>query len=186
LQAAIQSAAAAIASADALVVTAGESIGPDGPPRRAARPGSADPSFEPMFRRLLVPVDFTEKNERALAQARELAELPAGEITLVHVVETLEDELDADLEAFYGRLEAKAAVRMETSLERLGEGSFSKRSAIVLGHRARAIADFAEAERADVIVLSSHRVDPDRPAAGWMTISHKVAILARCPVLLVK
>jgi len=139
-----------------------------------------------MFRRLLVPVDFTPKNERALRQARELAELTAGEITLVHVVETLEDEIDTDLEGFYERLEAKAAERMEASLELLGEGSFARRSAIVLGHRARAIADFAEAERADVIVLSSHRVDPDRPGADWMTISHKVAILARCPVLLVK
>lgn len=139
-----------------------------------------------MFRRILVPVDFTPKNERALAQARELAERTGGEVTLVHVVETLEDELDADLEGFYGKLEAKAAARMEASLELLGDGALSKRSAIVLGHRARAIADYAEAERVDVIVLSSHRVDPDRPGADWMTISYKVAILARCPVLLVK
>ena len=34
----------------------------------------------------------------------------------------------------------------------------------------------------DRVPLSSHRVDPDRPGADWMTISYKVAILARCPV----
>lgn len=139
-----------------------------------------------MFRKILVPVDFTPKNARALRQARELAELSTGEVTLVHVVETLEDELDDDLEGFYHRLEEKAAEKMVASLEALGEGDFTKRSAIVLGHRARAIADYAEHEKADVIVLSSHRVDPDKPGYDWMTISYKVAILARCPVLLVK
>lgn len=139
-----------------------------------------------MFRRILVPVDFTPKNERALARARQMAEQAAGEVTLVHVVETLEDELDADLANFYRRLEAKAEEKMAPTLAGLGEGGFGKRSAIVLGHRARAIADFAEHERVDLIVLSSHRVDPDKPGHDWMTISYKVAILARCPVLLVK
>jgi nucleotide-binding universal stress UspA family protein len=139
-----------------------------------------------MFRKILVPVDFTPKNERALRQARELAALTSGEITLVHVVETLEDELDTDLAGFYRRLEAKAEAKMAPTLASLGESGFSKRSAIVLGHRARAIADFAEDEKIDLIVLSSHRVDPDKPGHDWMTISYKVAILARCPVLLVK
>ena len=139
-----------------------------------------------MFRKILVPVDFTAKNERALATARGMAELAGGEITLVHVVETLEDELDTDLAGFYRRLEAKAEAKMAPTLASLGEGGFAKRSAIVLGHRARAIADFAEHEKIDLIVLSSHRVDPDKPGHDWMTISYKVAILARCPVLLVK
>jgi len=139
-----------------------------------------------MFRKILVPVDFTPKNERALRQARELAEISHGEILLVHVVETLEDELDDDLRGFYAKLEAKAEGRMRPLVEKLGDGSFSARSTIVLGHRARAIVECAGRERAEVVVLSSHRVDPDRPGADWMTISYKVAILARCPVLLVK
>jgi nucleotide-binding universal stress UspA family protein len=139
-----------------------------------------------MYRRLLVPVDFTAKNARALRSACELAELADGEVVLVHVVETLEDELDDDLAGFYRKLEVKAEEKLAATLESLGEGRFSRRSAVVLGHRARAIADFAEHEKVDVIVLSSHRVDPDKPGHDWMTISYKVAILARCPVLLVK
>lgn len=139
-----------------------------------------------MFRRVLIPVDFTAKNERAFAAARELVAPAHGEIVLVHVVETLEDELDDDLRAFYGKIERRAEDRMAAALERLGEGTFARRGQVVLGHRARAIVEYAERERADAIVLSSHRVDPDRPGADWMTISYKVAILARCPVLLVK
>jgi nucleotide-binding universal stress UspA family protein len=139
-----------------------------------------------MYRRILVPVDFTAKNSRALATAREMAADTNGEVTLVHVVATLEDEIDADLANFYRKLEERAEERMAVALEELGEGSFERRSAVVLGHRARAIIEYAEREEVDVIVLSSHRVDPDRPGADWLTISYKVAILARCPVLLVK
>lgn len=139
-----------------------------------------------MFRRILVPVDFTPKNERALHTAKQMAELFEGEVTLVHVVESLEDELDTDLEKFYERLSLRAEERIAAALTSLGEGNFSRRSTIIVGHRAKAIVEYAERERFDVIVLSSHRVDPERPGADWMTISYKVAILARCPVLLVK
>jgi len=139
-----------------------------------------------MFRRVLVPVDFTPKNLRALERAREIVALSGGELVLVHVVETLEDEIDADLAGFYRKLEERAEERMKESLAALGEGEFTRRSAIVLGHRARAITDYAEHEKVDLVVLSSHRVDPDKPGHDWMTISYKIAILARCPVMLVK
>ncbi|HLF57409.1 MAG TPA: universal stress protein [Thermoanaerobaculia bacterium] len=139
-----------------------------------------------MFRRTLVPVDFTPKNERSLAVASELAAGEGGELLLLHVVETLEDELDDDLDAFYRRLAERAQERLNALLARLGEAAFARRGEVVLGHRARAIVAYAEREQVDLIVLSSHRVDPDRPGSDWVTISHKVAILARCPVLLVK
>lgn len=139
-----------------------------------------------MFRKILIPVDFTSKNDRAFAAAREVVDPEQGEIVLVHVVESLEDELDDDLRGFYRKLEKRAEERMDETLGRLGVGSFARRGEVILGHRARAIVDFAARENVDALVLSSHRVDPDKPGADWMTISYKVAILARCPVLLVK
>ena len=60
------------------------------------------------------------------------------------------------------------------------------RRRVVYGHRARAIVDFAGQQGCDLIVLSSHRVDPERRGEDWATLSHKVAILSPCPVLLVK
>src|SRR5512141_1251364 len=118
-----------------------------------------------MFRRILVPVDFTPKNDRALRTAKQMAELFEGEITLVHVVESLEDELDTDLEKFYERLSVRAEERIATALTSLGEGEFARRSTIIVGHRVHAIVEYAEREKFDVIVLSSHRVDPDKPGA---------------------
>jgi nucleotide-binding universal stress UspA family protein len=139
-----------------------------------------------VLKKVLIPVDFTAKNERAFAAARELVDHEGGEIVLVHVVESLEDELDDDLRNFYRKLERRAEERMTATLGKLGVGAFARRGEVILGHRARAIVDFAAKEVVDAIVLSSHRVDPDKPGADWMTISYKVAILARCPVLLVK
>jgi nucleotide-binding universal stress UspA family protein len=139
-----------------------------------------------MYRRILVPVDFTAKNARALDAARELAELSGGEVTLVHVVETLGEDADDELESFYRKLETQAEERVAELLASLGGGHFDKRSVVLLGHRVHTLVAFANEDRSDVMVLSSHRVDPERPAADWMTISYRLSILAQCPVLLVK
>ena len=52
--------------------------------------------------------------------------------------------------------------------------------------RVREIVSFTRENGVDLIVLSSHRIDKIHPAEGWATISYKVAILAPCPVLMVK
>jgi universal stress protein A len=45
---------------------------------------------------------------------------------------------------------------------------------------------YADEQEVDLLLLSSHQVDRDHPALGWGTISYRIAIMARCPVLLVK
>ena len=45
---------------------------------------------------------------------------------------------------------------------------------------------YAAQEKVDLVVLTSHRIDPANPEARWGTLSHKVGLLAPCPVLLVK
>ena len=51
---------------------------------------------------------------------------------------------------------------------------------------AREIVKQAVANRVDLIVLTSHKIDLAHPAEGWGTTSYKVGILCQCPVLLVK
>ena len=141
-----------------------------------------------MFRKILVPIDFTEKNATAIALACELAQQTRGELTLLHVIETIEDEEEPDEETqrFYSRLESEARQRLDEATEGLAAGPFARRSEIIFGSRARAIVDYAREQGHDLILLSSRRVDAERPGPEWISISHKVAILAPCPVLLVK
>ena len=44
-----------------------------------------------MFTKILVPVDLSDKHQQALDIAARLARESGGEVTLVHVVETIGD-----------------------------------------------------------------------------------------------
>jgi nucleotide-binding universal stress UspA family protein len=139
-----------------------------------------------MFRQLLVPLDFTDKNEAAIEIAIETARRDNAEITLLHVIETV-DHMDFDeMSDFYRKLEARAAAKLAVLTERCAGAGVRARYEIVFGKRAESILRQAVSGTTDLIVLSSHLVDRDHPALGLGTISYQVAIVARCPVLLVK
>jgi nucleotide-binding universal stress UspA family protein len=140
-----------------------------------------------MFRKLLVPVDFTEKNEAALSSASEVACANEGvEVTLLHVIETIEHIEFDEMADFYRGLEARAAAKLFQMEEKLGKSGVRARHEVVYGKRAEMIVSFAEEHGTDLMILSSHKVDREHPALGWGTISYRIAIVARCPVLLVK
>jgi nucleotide-binding universal stress UspA family protein len=140
-----------------------------------------------MFRKLLVPVDFTEKNDAALASALEIVSgNDSAEVVLLHVIETIEHIEFEEMAGFYHGLEARAAARLFTMEEKLTQANVRARHEIVYGKRAETIVRYAEEQGMDLLILSSHKVDREHPALGWGTISYRVAIVARCPVLLVK
>ena len=142
-----------------------------------------------MFRKILLPVDFTEKNEAALASAIEIAGRSDGEpseVTLLHVIETVEHIEFDEMADFYRGLETRAAARLFAMEERFQGAGIRVRHEILYGKRAETIVRFAEEQGMDLMILSSHKVDRDHPALGWGTISYRIAIVARCPVLLVK
>jgi nucleotide-binding universal stress UspA family protein len=140
-----------------------------------------------MFRKLLVPVDFTEKNEAALGSAVEIASGSEGaQVTLLHVIETIEHIEFEEMADFYRGLEARAAAKLFQMEEKLRTSSVRARHEVVYGKRAETIVRYAEEHETDLMILSSHKVDRDHPALGLGTISYKIAIVARCPVLLVK
>jgi nucleotide-binding universal stress UspA family protein len=139
-----------------------------------------------MFSHLLVPVDFTDKNEAAIRIAEETARRDGAEVVLLHVIETIDHMEFDEMADFYRKLEARAAAKLAVLVERFVGAGIGARYEIVFGKRAESILQHAAAGPTDLIVLSSHRVDRDHPALGLGAISYQVAIVARCPVLLVK
>ena len=141
-----------------------------------------------MFRKILVPVDFTDKNEAALDSAVQIAAAQGAdsEITLLHVIETIEHIDFKEMKEFYERLELQDAAKLFALEGRLEERGAKVRHQILFGKRAETIVRYAEEMEIDLMVLSSHKVDRDHPALGLGTLSYGIAIVARCPVLLVK
>jgi nucleotide-binding universal stress UspA family protein len=142
-----------------------------------------------MYRKILVPVDFTDKNQAALDSAVQIAAASTedgGEITLLHVIETIEHIDFNEMSDFYRGLETRATAKLFAMQEALERKGARARHDLLFGRRAETIARYAEEHAVDLMILSSHKVDRDHPALGLGTISYRIAIVARCPVLLVK
>jgi nucleotide-binding universal stress UspA family protein len=136
-----------------------------------------------MFKRILVPVDFTDKNLSALDRAYQLAKWSQGTVILLHVIEKVEYISSKEMKAFYEKLEKSAERKMNQYAKTLRQRRISLEERIVYGKRAEEIVRFAKDEEVDLILMSSHRV---RPKEKWGTLSYQVAILSPTSVLLVK
>lgn len=139
-----------------------------------------------MFRHILVPVDLAESNKRALDFAVNLAILSNAKITLCHVIELIDDTTFEEFADFYTTLQQQAEAKMRALALPHQTTTIAIDYQIVYGERTREILRLAEAEGIDLIVMKSHQIDPATPTQGWGTISHKIGILAQCPVMLMK
>ena len=139
-----------------------------------------------MFRHILVPVDLAETNQRALDFAVNLAILSQARITLLHVIELISGTTVTEFADFYTTLQQQAETKLRSLMLPHRETTVVIDYQITFGDRTREILRVAEATGVDLIVLRSHQVDPAAPTQGWGTISHKIGILAQCPVMLMK
>ncbi len=139
-----------------------------------------------MYRNILIPVDLSEKNALAVETAQRLADPQAGAITLLHVIETLRDVPFEEMEDFYRELGEQAERTLARWTEALTERGFAAQQAILFGQRSPEIVRFAATQQIDLIVLRSHVLDRAHPAESFGTLSHQVALLAPCSVLLVR
>lgn len=139
-----------------------------------------------MFNQILIPVDFSDQNKHALDIALNLAKISGSNIHLLHVIKRLADDDENEFADFYSKLEAKAKIRMDELLATVANEGVPIKSHLIWGHRVKEILLFAEENEVDLILMNSHKIDPENPDEGWGTISQKVGILAQCPILLVK
>jgi universal stress protein A len=159
--------------------------------RRSSRAGArAAPDGAPAARRfkhILVPIDLSARNARALATALALARAEGARVTLLHVVQRIEDLSATEMQAFARRLERRAAKRLQEAARPFAAAGVPVDGAVLTGVPPREIARFAAAKKADLIVINSHRVEGlARPGHGLGTTSYQVAMLCPCPILLLK
>jgi len=139
-----------------------------------------------MFRNILIPLGVSNEAQTAVGAVVNLAQPDPPRITLLHVIETIQDLASEEIEDFYRILRERAEATLERWSDHLGALGLEVRKEIVVGKRAPEIARLAEELGCDLIILRSHQIDPESPTEGIGTISHQVAILANCTVLLIK
>lgn len=139
-----------------------------------------------MFKHILVPTDLTERSLKSLEIAAKMALHDGGEITLLHVVEVIEDTDGEEFKEFYQKLGRRAHKRMDKMIHLQPDRKVTITKEITYGKRISAIINYAVDKDVDLIVLASHRIDLADSTQGWGSISYKVGILSHCPVLLVK
>jgi nucleotide-binding universal stress UspA family protein len=138
-----------------------------------------------MFKRILLPLDLTERHKRAIEIAVEMA-TQGGELTLLHIIEVIPGLALDEEKNFYDRLHKIADAHLARLGRTLGDRNVRWRAETVFGNRAGEIARQAAKEKSDLIILTAPRFDPENPGAGWSSLSWKTAIVAQCPILLVK
>ena len=140
-----------------------------------------------MFKNILVPTDLTDKSVKALEIAAGMEKEDSRRITLIHVVETIDDgEGEEEFHEFYNRLADRAGKKMAELANRYGTDKIDILTEIIYGKRVPEIVKYASENDIDLIILSSHKIEDMESMDGWATISYRVGILAPCPVMMVK
>jgi universal stress protein A len=139
-----------------------------------------------MLRKIILPVDLTDRHQKAIDLAVDLAGKNAGSLTLFHVIETIAGIAMDEEKDFYQRLERKARSHLERLGKHLDKRNASWSAEVGYGSRAGECVRYAQDVAADLIVLTAPRIDPANPGAGWGSLSYKIGLLSQCPVLLVK
>jgi nucleotide-binding universal stress UspA family protein len=139
-----------------------------------------------MFKKILLPVDLSDRHERALETAMGLAASSGAEVVLLHVIEVIAGLPLEEEKSFYLRLEKAARKHLSQLGERLAGRHLPWRMEITYGTRGREIVRYAGEAGADLVVLTAPRVDLDGVTTGWGSLSYKVGFFTPCPVLLVK
>jgi len=139
-----------------------------------------------MFKHILFPTDLSENSLAALQIAIEIAAHMKAKISLLHVIETLYDTSYEEMKEFYTRLEKRAKKGIGGFVEHYKRSDVIIEQNIVYGDRTGEILHFASQNNVDLIIMNSHKIDPNDPIRGWGTISYKIGILSQCPVMLVK
>ena len=139
-----------------------------------------------LFGHVMVPVDLSDRNERALRTALALAREAGSRVTLFHVIQRVPGLAPGELEKFYRLLVDRSERKLREVARSFTSKGVEVSTQVRIGEPAAEIVRATLREAVDLVVMGSHKVKPGRLERGWGTTSYKVGIFCQCPILLVK
>ena len=151
-----------------------------------------------MIHHIIVTDDGAEVSDRAIHVDSEIAKPSNANLTLLHVIDPIEDP-DSMIFGNNKELIKRARLmnigkptvngwneRAKEKIEKLKEQKIKSSSECLLGPAAEKILEYADAKKADMIVMgSSNRLRGISKIKALGSVTRKVSELANCPVLIV-
>jgi nucleotide-binding universal stress UspA family protein len=140
------------------------------------------------LKKILCPIDFSDDALAALDYAADFARQNDGQLILLHVVDNpVADLYGPSGQNFYAEVEHALAKSKEMLLAAASThaAGLPCETIVKRGNPYEEILDFATAQSADMIVMSTHgRTGPQRLVIG--SVTEKVVRTAPCPVFTVR
>jgi nucleotide-binding universal stress UspA family protein len=138
-----------------------------------------------MYKRIVVPLDGSELAEAALPYAEELAARLGSGITLIHVYESDDEKHHRMPELYIQKMVETTKRGVKKRLPAGRKEGVQAGSALLAGHTAEQIVDYADREGAGLIVMATHGRSGIR---RWVlgNVASKVARAAKMPVFLIR
>ncbi len=134
--------------------------------------------------RIVVPVDFSDDSFAALGTALALVS-DVSHLSLIYVLPVLDPAEPGVIWTTVDDESRRHHAELALTERLAGTGFSGVKTHIAFGDPGHEIADFAQREQADLIVLSSHgRTGLTRLLIG--SVAEKTVRLAHCPVLVLK
>lgn len=145
---------------------------------------------DPIFTRILCPIDFSPASHLAFGFALDLASQSNGTVTTIHVLEWMADSDAAphgtfNVAAYREHLEADATARLQTLADSEPHPWCEVAVVVASGRSAREILARASATDTNLIVMGSHGRG-GVGAAFFGSTTQQVVRSAQCPVLVVR
>ena len=137
-----------------------------------------------LFNHILVPLDFSDKNDAALETVHEMVSSSSSIVSLLHVVETIGSPDDIEVRKFTQQLQEHSGNELLKRAQRFSDLDITVTCENRSGNRVQETLAFAADNEVDLIVLNSHQMVDNKTNSA--SISYQIAILANCPVLLLK
>jgi nucleotide-binding universal stress UspA family protein len=142
------------------------------------------------IKKIVCPTDFSDPSYEGLKAAAELADHFSAKLILMHIISPVPVVPGASaptgfhLASVLDELQSSAEKSLADLVQEKIHQAISVQTIVLLGKPAEEIANLAEREKADMIVMSTHG------ESGWQrflsgSVAEKVVRMAACPVLTV-